>query len=160
MRHLEGQIRLLESKILNKIRLRESGTQVEFQVLRLILSKEQIEKLEKVLAVLRACSTSLDDGIRLSHKLGIDHNLDPLLSEYSEFINSDFNTYRLKSKVVFNQLFKNLIQQNFIAGTTDSQGMTLTEARRSLYSDKVKAYLAKLKSDVELQRITPLISTL
>ena len=74
------------------------------------MSKEYIEKLEKILTVLRACSTSLEDGIKLSHQLGIDQNLDPLLSQYNEFINSDFNTYRLKSKYLFNELFKSLIQ--------------------------------------------------
>ena len=157
--HLEGQIRLLESKILNKIRLRESGTQIEFQVLRLILSKEQVEKLEKILVVLRACSTSLEDGIRLSHQLGIDQNMDPLLSEYNEFINSDFNTYRLKSKYLFNELFKNLIQQNFLLNAGEYGGTTLTECRKALYSDKVKAYLTQLKSDVELKKFSTHVLT-
>jgi len=80
--------------------------------------------------------------------------MDPLLSEYNEFINSDFNTYRLKSKYLFNELFKNLIQQNFLLNSGEYGGTTLTECRRALYSDKVKAYLTQLKSDVELKKFS------
>lgn len=76
------------------------------------------------------------------------------MSEYNEFINSDFNTFRLKSKYLFNELFKNLIQQNFLFTAADYGGATLSDCRRALYSDKVKAYLATLKSDVDLKKFS------
>ena len=107
---LENKSNLLESKIMNKIRLRDSSVQTEFQVLRLILTKERIEKLQKSLEILKVCDGSLQDGVKLSHLLGIDHNLDPTLSQYNDFINSEFNTGRLKAKFLFNRLFKNIIQ--------------------------------------------------
>lgn len=149
---LQNKGHLLESKIMNKIRLRDSSVQTEFQVLRLILTQERIEKLQKVFEVLKVCDSSLQDGVKLSHLLGIDHNLDPTLSQYNDFVNSEFNTGRLKSKFLFNRLFKNIIQSNFLTGSGGFEEMTLTQAKRRLYNDKVKAYLARIRSDLELQK--------
>lgn len=149
---LDNKVNLLESKIMNKIRLRDSSTQTEFQVLRLILTKERVEKLQKLLEVLKVCDGSLQDGVKLSHLLGVDQNLDPTLSQYNDFVNSEFNTGRLKAKFLFNRLFKSIIQSNFLTSNGGFEEMTLTQAKRRLYNDKVKAYLARIKSDLELQR--------
>lgn len=146
---LSNQANLLESKIMNKIRLRDSATQTEFQILRLILTKERVERLEKILQILKVCDNSLQDGVKLSHRLGVDSNMDPTMCQYSDFVNSEFNTGRLKGKYVFNNLFKMIVQQNFINGNGGFENMTLSQAKSILYQDKVRAYLARIKSDLE-----------
>jgi len=62
---LSNDTNLLESKVTNKIRLRESSTQTEFQVLRLILTQEKVEKLKNIVEILENCDESLTDGVKL-----------------------------------------------------------------------------------------------
>ena len=73
------------------------------------MTQERTEKLQKILEILKVCDGSLKDGLKLSHLLGIDDNMDPTLSHYNDFVNSEFNTGRLKGKFLFKRLFKSVI---------------------------------------------------
>lgn len=103
----------LESSVINTLKLQvPEKTHTRFQILKIILIEEKLTKLEKIGECFDAMLSSLEDALdKVMHEKDVLTDYDEMYYK-SEFVTSKFNEMRLKSKYLFNNIFKHTLLES------------------------------------------------